>query len=178
AVEARLDLLGADLGRKLDGPREVADAQLAAQVLPVLGRRLLAVARDDVEHPVVERDLDVLGLEAGDRRLHLVRVAGVDDVQRQVPRRGLAACLVRVHGVSPEEITEKTVHGGVQAGQLTDRGPTIDRHLAYPPSRAPFGGRKLLIRCAITRTARGLNRVGPRACEARDPARISTRLAA
>src|SRR5207248_7960779 len=129
ALEVGLDLLRPDLARQLDAAREVAEPQLAAQELTLLRAVLVLVARDDVEHSVMEGHLDVLGVEAWDGCLDLIRAACVDDVERQVPS-GLRPVLVRSHRAPTEEIAEQRV--AVQRSkQISDWTPTRDCHLAY-----------------------------------------------
>src|SRR5712691_796508 len=123
-VEAGLDVVALHVRRKSDLPLVVAENHLAADVGAFLLALVLLVGGLDAEDTIRERDLYFLGLEAGDRRLDLVSLLRLLDVEWESKRRRFhAACF---HAL--EDLAEPPVHRVVQTGQLADWTPACQCH--------------------------------------------------
>jgi hypothetical protein len=118
-VERCRDVFPTDLGGKADLAEDGCGAPLATQVGCVLGRLAGAATTRDGEHTVVEGDLNVGGVEAGDRRLDnecsvsLLDVDGEAGIFDTVARR----CRGR-------ERLEQMIHLRMQIEQIVPRIPT------------------------------------------------------
>src|SRR3979411_2025602 len=119
-VEAGLDVVPLYVRGKHDLALEVAEQHLAADVVALLLALLLFVSCLDAEDAIRECHLDVFRLESGNRRLYLIAVLGLFDVDRQAKGRRLRTA--RLHAF--EQIAEEAVHRVVETGELIHRGPS------------------------------------------------------
>src|SRR4051794_25432330 len=127
-LERRLGLVGLEARRQRHGPHQAAARDLPHDPAALLLLVLRAVLGADRQGAVLDGDVDVLGLDPGQRRLHEQRVRGGSHVEREPAEVAVAAVRVRpVHGV-----VEQAVHRLAERHELAEgRRSTAERHLIY-----------------------------------------------
>ena len=123
-VERCGDVFRTDLGGKADLAEDGCGAPLATQVGRVLGRLAGAAATGDGEHTILEGDLNVGGVEAGDGRLDDECRFGLLDVDGEA--RVFDTVARRCRG---RERLEQVIHLRMQIEQIVPRIPTNYCHL-------------------------------------------------
>src|SRR5215469_7898704 len=156
-LEGGLDVVRANVTREGDLAPVVAEGDLAAHVVAFLALPLHGALGVDGQDAIGERDLHVLGLEAGDGGLDRVALLGLANVDREVVRRmlgqsagGSSVGLLRCAERPAEHVAEETVHGAVQAREVLRRAPANNGQGSFTSFWVPDG-------CAPSSSLQGRN---------------------